>query len=105
MYKNDRETERKKILEILNTRILEQIEKEQARYLEARRIEQNEKKITKERENLLRLLSTRGIYGPGGPASVGLASLGGDGSGFGIKRGGTADKTGTPGQVKKKRDE
>ncbi|KAG0036129.1 hypothetical protein BGZ82_004678 [Podila clonocystis] len=60
---------------------------------------------------------TRDIYepgGPGGPASAGSpgsngasssSSLGSDGSGFGIKREGTADETGTPGQVKKKRKE
>ncbi|KAG0341259.1 swr complex subunit [Podila horticola] len=89
MYDKDRETERKKNLEILNTRTPEQIEEEEALYLEARRIEQNEKKITKERENLLRLLNTRDIYGPGGPASAGLASpgslvAGGGGPGTGI---------------------
>ncbi|KAG0325473.1 swr complex subunit [Podila humilis] len=89
MYDKDRETERKRNLEILNTRTPEQIEEEEALYLEARRIEQNEKKITKERENLLRLLNTRDIYGPGGPASAGLASpgslvAGGGGPGTGI---------------------
>ncbi|KAF9368804.1 swr complex subunit [Podila verticillata] len=89
MYDKDRETERKKNLEILNSRTPEQIEEEEALYLEARRIEQNEKKITKERENLLRLLNTRDIYGPGGPASAGLASpgslvAGGGGPGTGI---------------------
>ncbi|KAG0010472.1 hypothetical protein BGZ82_003435, partial [Podila clonocystis] len=74
---------------------------EQTPYLEACRIEQNEKRITMEREDLLRLLNTTDVYGLGGPASAGaspgsngassLSSLGGDGSGFGIKREGTAD--------------
>lgn len=55
-------------------------------YLEARRIDQNEKKIARERENLLRLLSTRDMYGSGGPASAGLAGqvAGAGGSGTGI---------------------
>ncbi|KAF9947613.1 swr complex subunit [Mortierella alpina] len=85
-YDKNREIERKKNLEILNTRTPEQIEEEEALYLEARRIDQNEKKITRERENLLRLLNTRDIYGPGGPASAGLAGqvAGGGGPGTGI---------------------
>ncbi|KAG0050673.1 hypothetical protein BGZ83_004539 [Gryganskiella cystojenkinii] len=86
-YDKSREVERKKNLEILNTRTPEQIEEEEALYLEARRIDQNEKKISRERENLLRLLNTRDIYGPGGPASAGLTpggslSSGGPGSGI-----------------------
>ncbi|KAF9539525.1 swr complex subunit [Mortierella hygrophila] len=87
-YDKNREIERKKNLEILNTRTPEQIEEEEALYLEARRIDQNEKKITRERENLLRLLNTRDIYGPGGPTSAGLAGqvgvAGGGGPGTGI---------------------
>ncbi|KAF9948489.1 swr complex subunit [Mortierella alpina] len=85
-YDKNREIERKKNLEILNTRTPEQIEEEEALYLEARRIDQNEKKITRERENLLRLLNTRDIYGPGGPVSAGLAGqvAGGGGPGTGI---------------------
>ncbi|KAF9292543.1 swr complex subunit [Mortierella alpina] len=83
-YDKNREIERKKNLEILNTRTPEQIEEEEALYLEARRIDQNEKKITRERENLLRLLNTRDIYGPGGPASAGLAGQVAGGPGTGI---------------------
>ncbi|KAF8945597.1 swr complex subunit [Haplosporangium gracile] len=87
-YDKNREIERKKNLEILNIRTPEQIEEEEALYLEARRIDQNEKKITRERENLLRLLNTRDIYGPGGPTSAGLAGqvgvAGGGGPGTGI---------------------
>ncbi|GJJ78946.1 DNA methyltransferase 1-associated protein 1 [Entomortierella parvispora] len=86
-YDQSREVERKKNLEILNTRTPEQIEEEEALYLEARRIDQNEKKISRERENLLRLLNTRDIYGPGGPASAGLTpggSLAAGGPGSGI---------------------
>ncbi|KAG9326885.1 hypothetical protein KVV02_001409 [Mortierella alpina] len=83
-YDKSREIERKKNLEILNTRTPEQIEEEEALYLEARRIDQNEKKITRERENLLRLLNTRDIYGPGGPASAGLAGQVAGGPGTGI---------------------
>ncbi|KAF8938501.1 swr complex subunit [Dissophora ornata] len=85
-YDKNREVERKKNLEILNTRTPEQIEEEEALYLEARRIDQNERKITRERENLLRLLNTRDMYGPGGPASAGLAGqvAGGGGPGTGI---------------------
>ncbi|KAG0284974.1 swr complex subunit [Linnemannia gamsii] len=86
-YDKNREIERKKNLEILNTRTPEQIEEEEALYLEARRIDQNEKKITRERENLLRLLNTRDIYGPGGPTSAGLAGqvgVAGGGPGTGI---------------------
>ncbi|KAI1314950.1 swr complex subunit [Mortierella claussenii] len=85
-YDKDREVERKKNLEILNTRTPEQIEEEEALYLEARRIDQNEKKITRERESLLRLLNTRDIYGPGGPVSAGLAGqvASGGGPGTGI---------------------
>ncbi|KAF9103555.1 swr complex subunit [Mortierella sp. GBA35] len=88
-YDKNREIERKKNLEILNTRTPEQIEEEEALYLEARRIDQNEKKITRERENLLRLLNTRDIYGPGGPTSagglagqVGVTGAGGPGTGI-----------------------
>ncbi|KAF9166282.1 swr complex subunit [Actinomortierella ambigua] len=85
-YDKNREIERKKNLEILNTRTPEQIEEEEALYLEARRIDQNEKKITKERESLLRLLNLRDMYGPGGPASAGLSAggslVGGGGSGI-----------------------
>ncbi|KAG0224890.1 swr complex subunit [Actinomortierella wolfii] len=85
-YDKNREIERKKNLEILNTRTPEQIEEEEALYLEARRIDQNEKKITRERENLLRLLNLRDMYGPGGPASAGLSAggslVGGGGSGI-----------------------
>ncbi|KAF9352648.1 swr complex subunit [Mortierella sp. AD094] len=85
-YDKSREMERKKNLEILNTRTPEQIEEEEALYLEARRIDQNEKRITRERENLLRLLNTRDIYGPGGPVSAGLPGqvAGGGGPGTGI---------------------
>ncbi|KAF9347774.1 swr complex subunit [Mortierella sp. NVP85] len=85
-YDMNREVERKKNLEILNSRTPEQIEEEEALYLEARRIDQNEKKIARERENLLRLLSTRDMYGSGGPASAGLAGqvAGAGGSGTGI---------------------
>ncbi|KAF9962565.1 swr complex subunit [Modicella reniformis] len=85
-YDMNREMERKKNLEILNNRTPEQIEEEEALYLEARRIDQNEKKIARERENLLRLLSTRDMYGGGGPASAGLAGqvVGGGGPGTGI---------------------
>ncbi|KAG0310205.1 swr complex subunit [Dissophora globulifera] len=85
-YDKNREVERKKNLEILNTRTPEQIEEEEALYLEARRIDQNERKITRERENLLRLLSTRDMYGIGGPASAGLAGqvAGSGGPGTGI---------------------
>ncbi|KAG0006093.1 swr complex subunit [Entomortierella chlamydospora] len=85
-YDKNREIERKKNLEILNTRTPEQIEEEEALYLEARRIDQNEKRITRERENLLRLLNTRDIYGPGGPVSAGLPGqvAGGGGPGTGI---------------------
>ncbi|KAG0221647.1 swr complex subunit [Mortierella sp. GBA43] len=84
-YDMDREVERKRNLEILNNRTPEQIEEEEALYLEARRIDQNEKKIAREREHLLRLLSTRDMYG-GGPASAGLAGqvVGAGGSGTGI---------------------
>ncbi|KAF9584654.1 swr complex subunit [Lunasporangiospora selenospora] len=81
-YDKNREVERKKNLGILNPRKPEEIEEEEALYLEARRIDQNEKKITRERENLLRLLSTRDIYGPGGPASAGVPGAGGPGSGI-----------------------
>ncbi|KAF8956618.1 swr complex subunit [Entomortierella lignicola] len=85
-YDKNREMERKKNLEILNSRTPEQIEEEEALYLEARRIDQNEKRITRERESLLRLLNTRDIYGPGGPTSAGLpgqvASGGGPGTGI-----------------------
>ncbi|KAG0201810.1 swr complex subunit [Mortierella sp. GBA30] len=86
-YDKNREIERKKNLEILNKRTPEQIEEEEALYLEARRIDQNEKRITRERENLLRLLNTRDIFGPGGPTSAnGLAGqvAGGGGPGTGI---------------------
>ncbi|KAL1915292.1 uncharacterized protein VTP21DRAFT_6750 [Calcarisporiella thermophila] len=57
-YDKAREVERKKNLEQLFRRTPEQIEEEEALFIEAVRIEQNEKKLAKERENVMRFLHT-----------------------------------------------
>ncbi|KAG0011836.1 hypothetical protein BGZ81_001959, partial [Podila clonocystis] len=95
---------------------------EEALYLEARRVEQNRNRkdykgavesfatLQKQRHLWTRRINF-GRIGVTGiqwrfvifVAEQRLASLGGDGSDFGIKREGTADDTGTPGQVQKKR--
>lgn len=71
-----REIERKKNLSVLFNRTPEQIEEEEALYIESRRIEQNEKKLAKEREGLLKFLQTYEISQTGPLASPGLAGMG-----------------------------
>jgi DNA-directed RNA polymerase subunit H (RpoH/RPB5) len=48
---------RKRYIESLETRTPEQIAEEEALYIEVRRLEQNERKFKRERENLLRTLA------------------------------------------------
>ncbi|WFD39747.1 swr complex subunit [Malassezia japonica] len=55
-YDRNQEVERKKAVEKLFTRTPEQLAEEEALYVEARRLEQNEAKFSKERDDLLRLL-------------------------------------------------
>ncbi|KAJ1914910.1 swr complex subunit [Tieghemiomyces parasiticus] len=56
-YNKDREIERKSYLEKLYGRTREQIEEEECLFLEVRRLDQNERRLTHEREALLRLLN------------------------------------------------
>jgi len=53
----DRELTRKRYLESLEQRTPDQIAEEEALYVEVRRLEQNERKFKRDRENLLRTLS------------------------------------------------
>lgn len=53
----EREMTRKRYIESLETRTPEQIAEEEALYIEVRRLEQNERKFKRERENLLRSLA------------------------------------------------
>ncbi|CAO3662518.1 unnamed protein product [Umbelopsis ramanniana] len=88
-FDKNKEIERKKALEILFNRTPEQIEEEEALFIEARRLEQNDMKLAKEREQLLKFLQTYDIQqtlpatpGPpsaGIPAQPGLATPGGIG--------------------------
>jgi DNA methyltransferase 1-associated protein 1 len=88
-FDKNKEIERKKALEILFTRTPEQIEEEEALFIEARRLEQNDMKLAKEREQLLKFLQTYDIQqtlpatpGPpsaGIPTQPGLATPGGIG--------------------------
>ncbi|WFD41903.1 swr complex subunit [Malassezia psittaci] len=55
-FDRNQEVERKRAVEKLFTRTPEQVAEEEALYVEARRLEQNEGKLSKEREDLLRLL-------------------------------------------------
>ncbi|KAJ1988806.1 swr complex subunit [Dimargaris cristalligena] len=56
-YNKDREIERKSYLEVLYRRTRAQVQEEEALYIEARRLDQNEKRLTHERNALLRLLN------------------------------------------------
>ncbi|KAJ1660237.1 swr complex subunit [Dispira simplex] len=56
-YNKDREIERKTYLEGLYQRTLDQIQEEEALFLEARRLEMNEKRLTQERQSILRLMN------------------------------------------------
>jgi len=88
-FDKNKEIERKKALEVLFNRTPEQIEEEEALFIEARRLEQNDMKLAKEREQLLKFLQTYDIQqtlpatpGPpsaGIPAQPGLATPGGIG--------------------------
>ena len=55
-YDRQQETERKAAVQKLFSRTPEQLAEEEALYVEARRLEQNETKFAKERDDLLRLL-------------------------------------------------
>ncbi|KAF9534718.1 hypothetical protein CPB83DRAFT_842813 [Crepidotus variabilis] len=56
-FDKDREMTRKRYLESLESRTPEQIAEEEALYIEVRRLEQNERKFKRDRENLLRTLA------------------------------------------------
>lgn len=57
-YNKQREIDRKKQLEILLRRTMEEVQEEEMLLAELRRIEQNNKKVLKEREQAIQLLST-----------------------------------------------
>ena len=57
VFITDREITRKKYIVSLENRTPEQIAEEEALYVELKRLEQNERKFAKEREDLLRLLA------------------------------------------------
>lgn len=75
-FDKNKEIERKKALEILFNRTPEQIEEEEALFIEARRLEQNDMKLAKEREQLLKFLQTYDIQqtlpATPGPANTGV---------------------------------
>ncbi|KAH8550498.1 hypothetical protein BGW37DRAFT_66577 [Umbelopsis sp. PMI_123] len=75
-FDKNKEVERKKALEILFNRTPEQIEEEEALFIEARRLDQNDMKLAKEREQLLKFLQTYDIQqtlpATPGPASAGI---------------------------------
>lgn len=75
-FDKNKEVERKKALEVLFNRTPEQIEEEEALFIEARRLEQNDMKLAKEREQLLKFLQTYDIQqtlpATSGPASAGI---------------------------------
>ncbi|KAJ1966496.1 swr complex subunit [Dimargaris xerosporica] len=56
-FNKDREVERKSYLEAMYSRTLAQIQEEEALFVEARRLEQNEKRLMQERQTILRLLN------------------------------------------------
>lgn len=58
-YDRQQEMERKRAVQTLFSRTPEQLAEEEALYVEARRLEQNEAKFAKERDDLLRLLGGR----------------------------------------------
>ena len=58
-YDRQQEMERKRAVQTLFSRTPEQLAEEEALYVEARRLEQNESKFAKERDDLLRLLGGR----------------------------------------------
>lgn len=57
IYKSERETTRKKYVASLESRTPEQIAEEEALYIELKRLEQNERRFKREREELLRTLA------------------------------------------------
>ncbi|OZJ03158.1 hypothetical protein BZG36_03890 [Bifiguratus adelaidae] len=65
-----KELERKKLLESLFKRSKEEIDEEEALYVELRRLEANEKKLAKDREGLLKILNTHDITQNAGPSSL-----------------------------------
>jgi DNA methyltransferase 1-associated protein 1 len=77
-FDKSKEVERKKALEVLLNRSPEQIEEEEALFVEARRLEQNDMKLAKEREQLLKFLQTYDIQQtlPVTPGSAGTALQG-----------------------------
>jgi DNA methyltransferase 1-associated protein 1 len=94
-FDKDRETTRKKYITSLENRTPEQIAEEQALYIEIKRLEQNERRFRKERDDLLRTLAgvdsglpdlpvdEEGLTGgPGG----GIGNGNGNGSMFDQKR-------------------
>lgn len=98
-YDKSKEVERKNALIMLFNRTKEQVEEEEALFIEAKRIEMNEAKLSKERESLLNSLQLEQIQQspstPNTPLNTGGSSLTGSGGllsspgGIGIT-GGTA---------------
>lgn len=84
-----REVERKRYVARLFTRTPAQLAEEEALYVEARRLEQNEARFSSEREELLRLLGGWESLPHGGPSAVAAA-----GAGLGVALQGGTDESG-----------
>ncbi|KAF7726592.1 swr complex subunit [Apophysomyces ossiformis] len=81
-YDKAKEVERKQALLALFSRTKEQMEEEEALMIEAKRIEANETRLCKERENLLNFLQLEQLQGspaPGGPAQKSVSAPGSTG--------------------------
>ena len=75
-YDRQQETERKQAVQKLFSRTPEQLAEEEALYVEARRLEQNEAKFAKERADLLRLLGSFDDVPTCSPATVAAVGAG-----------------------------
>ena len=75
-YDRQQETERKRAVQKLFSRTPEQLAEEEALYVEARRLEQNEAKFAKERADLLRLLGSFDDVPTCSPATVAAVGAG-----------------------------
>ena len=97
---SEREMTRKKYIESLEARSAEQIAEEEALYIEVRRLEQNERKFKRERENLLRTLAGMDSGLPDitedDPIATGVISTGDVGFRAKKKRGSLDESPATP---------
>ena len=57
-FDKEKEIERKQQLELLHKRTIDQVKEEEMLLIEARRIEQNSKKILRDRQHVIKLLNT-----------------------------------------------